>query len=116
MHLCSTRRARRALRAGPAARVAPGLPLGPELVELNPDEAVLARADAPDSAGSAPLQDAWLSLVYIVYCQMLAFFKALAVGVQADSPCPTGEVNRVVNGVEIHSFDFRHNRGTGAGS
>ena len=86
-----------------------------ELVELDAD-AVMAGADASDGAGSAPLQDAWLSLVYIVYCQMLAFFKALAVGVQADNPCPTGEVNRVVNGVEIHSFDFRRRPGTGAGS
>ena len=84
------------------------------LVELNADS-VTVGADAPDGAGAAPLEDAWLSLVYIVYCQMLAFFKALAVGVQADNPCPTGEVNRVVNGVEIHSFDFPHHPRTGAG-
>ena len=85
------------------------------LVELSPDS-VTVGADAGDGAGPVPLEDAWLSLVYIVYCQMLAFFKALAVGVQADNPCPTGEVNRVVNGVEIHSFDFPHHPPrTGAG-
>ena len=85
------------------------------LVELSADSVTVGAA-APGGAGPAPLEDAWLSLVYIVYCQMLAFFKALAVGVQADNPCPTGEVNRVVNGVEIHSFDFPHHPPrTGAG-
>ncbi len=50
------------------------------------------------------LDDIWLSLVYVVYCQLLAFHKAMALGVEADSPCPTGEVNRVVHGVTIHPF------------
>ena len=48
------------------------------------------------------LDDVWLSLVYIVYCQLLALHKAMALGVEADSPCPTGEVNRVVDGVTIY--------------
>ena len=85
------------------------------LVELNAD-AAMTWVDASDRKRLVPIQDAWLSLVYIVYCQMLAFFKALAVGVQADSPCLTGEVNRVVNGVRIHPFDLQRHLGTGAGS
>ena len=50
------------------------------------------------------LDDVWASLVYVVYCQMLAFHKAMALGVEADNPCTTGEVNRVVNGVTIYPF------------
>ena len=56
-------------------------------------------------AGSAPLDDIWLSLVYAVYCQVLAFFRAVELGVEVDNPCPTGEVNRVVDGVAIYPFE-----------
>ena len=71
------------------------------IVELSP--ARLASGDEPVGAGTG-LDDVWLSLVYVVYCQLLAFHKAMALGVEADSPCPTGEVNRVVNGVTIYPF------------
>lgn len=50
------------------------------------------------------LQDVWLSFPYIVYCQALAFYKALALGITPDNPCPTGEVNRVVQGVSIYPY------------
>lgn len=71
------------------------------IVELSP--ARLASGDEPVGAGNG-LDDVWLSLVYVVYCQLLAFHKAMALGVEADNPCPTGEVNRVVNGVTIYPF------------
>lgn len=54
------------------------------------------------------LQDVWLSFPYIVYCQALAFYKALALGITPDNPCPTGEVNRVVQGVSIYPFKAKH--------
>lgn len=59
---------------------------------------------APSSMGGneAPCDDFWLSLPYLVFCQMLAFFRARESGVRVDDPCPTGEVNRVVQGVTIH--------------
>jgi len=50
------------------------------------------------------LDDIWLSLLYIVYCQMLAFMKSYTLGISVDSPCPSGEVNRVVQGVTIHPY------------
>ena len=50
------------------------------------------------------IEDAWMSLVYIVYGQIFAFLKAYSLGVTVDSPCPSGEVNRVVQGVTIHPF------------
>ena len=82
------------------------------IVELSP--ASLAGKPRPREAGTSPLRDAWLSLVYSVYCQMLAFYKAIALGVAADSPCPSGEVNRVVNGVTIHPFKPHRNLRLGA--
>ena len=76
------------------------------VVELSP-ATLGAEADAnADAAGAVwRLDDVWLSLVYVVYGQLLALHKAMALGVAADSPCPTGEVNRVVNGVTIYPFD-----------
>lgn len=51
-----------------------------------------------------PLEDIWLSLVCIVYCQIFAFMKSYLLGNTVDSPCPSGEVNRVVHGVIIHDY------------
>lgn len=50
------------------------------------------------------LNDEWLGLTYIVYCQILAFFKSKALGMTPDNPCPTGEVNRVVKGVTLYPY------------
>lgn len=49
-----------------------------------------------------PIDDMWLSFPYIIFCQMLAFEKSLVVGVTPDNPSPTGEANRVVQGVTIY--------------
>lgn len=57
-----------------------------------------------DLPGAASLTDVWLALPLIVYCQSLAFFKALQLGISPDNPCPTGEVNRVVQGVTLYPF------------
>jgi len=51
------------------------------------------------------LNDVWLSFPYIVYCQALAFYKSLALSVTPDNPCPSGEVNRVVQGVNIYPYE-----------
>ena len=58
----------------------------------------------PYGVDASALDDVWLSLVYLVFGQMLAFHKAMALDVPADDPCPSGEVNRVVKGVTIHPF------------
>ena len=54
---------------------------------------------------SCDLDDIWASLPYITYCQVLSFFKSLNLTLSPDNPCPTGEVNRVVQGVTIYSID-----------
>ena len=80
---------------------------------FRPDELARIGADgrtetvsvaAGHAGGAAPVDDFWLSLPYLVFCQMFAFFKARELGVSADDPCPTGEVNRVVQGVNIHPY------------
>jgi len=48
------------------------------------------------------LDDVWASLPYIVYCQTLSFFKSIQADISPDNPCPTGEVNRVVQGVTLY--------------
>ena len=52
----------------------------------------------------ANADDVWLSLPYLVFAQLFAFEAALAHGLMPDNPCPTGEVNRVVQGVTIYSY------------
>jgi tagatose-6-phosphate ketose/aldose isomerase len=50
------------------------------------------------------LSDVWLGLPYIVICQILSFYKSLSLNFTPDNPCPTGEVNRVVQGVNLYPF------------
>lgn len=66
-------------------------------------EVVLVRT-GDEARRGAETDDFWLSLPYVVFCQMLAFFKARDLGVTADDPCPSGEVNRVVQGVNIYPY------------
>ncbi len=54
---------------------------------------------------NSDLEDVWLSFPYIVYCQLLAFYKSISLDLTPDNPCPSGEVNRVVQGVAIHPFE-----------
>ncbi|WP_073275495.1 SIS domain-containing protein [Microbulbifer donghaiensis] len=72
-----------------------------ELRREGTTEWVVCPADSVDTAG---LADAWLALHYIAFAQLLAFYKSLELGITPDNPCPTGEVNRVVQGVTIHPY------------
>ncbi|MEZ8738675.1 SIS domain-containing protein [Photobacterium swingsii] len=49
--------------------------------------------------------DIELLFPYIIFAQIYAFHRAIALGNTPDNPCPTGEVNRVVQGVTIHNFN-----------
>ncbi|MDW5417516.1 SIS domain-containing protein [Iodobacter sp. CM08] len=51
----------------------------------------------------AGLDDIYYALPYLLFAQLFAFESALALGLAPDNPCPTGEVNRVVQGVKIYS-------------
>jgi len=50
--------------------------------------------------------DAGLLFPYILIAQIYAFNLSVELGNTPDNPCPTGEVNRVVQGVTIHKFNY----------
>jgi tagatose-6-phosphate ketose/aldose isomerase len=62
----------------------------------------IAALDGSTLGNNIPLDDVWAGLAYIVYCQMLAFYKSVDLGISPDNPSPSGEVNRVVKGVTIY--------------
>lgn len=62
------------------------------------DYCLMFDAEQSDMA----LPNAFLALPYVCFAQTLALKKSLALGLSPDNPCPTGEVNRVVQGVTIY--------------
>lgn len=46
----------------------------------------------------------FLAFNYILVAQVLALFKSLSYDITPDNPCPSGEVNRVVQGVIIYPY------------
>ncbi|MGB6130048.1 MAG: SIS domain-containing protein, partial [Psychrilyobacter sp.] len=50
------------------------------------------------------LNDVFSGFGYIYIIQIYAFLKALKLDINPDNPCPTGEVNRVVQGVILHDY------------
>lgn len=50
------------------------------------------------------IDDAYLSLVYVVIAQLISIISAVRVGNNPDNPSKTGTVNRVVQGVLIHKY------------
>ena len=65
-----------------------------------PGDAVLQVA----SQGYHSAQALCTGLEMLVFCQLLALFKSLSLGITTDDPSPTGEVNRVVKGVTIYEL------------
>jgi tagatose-6-phosphate ketose/aldose isomerase len=76
------------------------------VTELNANDIAMKVIKLKDFLPDTPkeINDAWLGLPYIVFCQILSFYKSLALNFTPDNPCPTGEVNRVVKGVNLYSF------------
>ncbi|TCC44964.1 SIS domain-containing protein [Kribbella capetownensis] len=67
--------------------------------------AVSAQSDDAESwqiDGVADVDDAVLTLPFVVIAQLLALRFSVALGRTPDNPFPDGEVNRVVQGVTIH--------------
>lgn len=48
--------------------------------------------------------NAFLGFSYIIAAQIIALFKSMSYDITPDNPCPSGEVNRVVKGVNIHPY------------
>ncbi len=51
------------------------------------------------------LDNIFLGLEYIMVAQLISLFKSLSMNITPDNPCPTGEVNRVVKGVNIYKYE-----------
>jgi len=50
------------------------------------------------------LDDAQAAVVHAVFAQLLALRSSVVRGLTPDNPFPSGEVNRVVQGVTLHAF------------
>ncbi|WP_223588232.1 SIS domain-containing protein [Neobacillus bataviensis] len=50
------------------------------------------------------LEDIYLGLIYVLFAQALAVKKSIQLGLKVDNPSINGMVNRVVQGVTIHSL------------
>ncbi|WP_232697324.1 SIS domain-containing protein [Brevibacillus daliensis] len=51
------------------------------------------------------INDCYLAIPVILFAQILALKKSLALGISPDNPCPSGSVNRVVQGVTIYDYE-----------
>ena len=71
------------------------------VVSVGPD---LGDADAADLRLAVPaLPDPWLAPLWLTVAQRYALQRSAALGLTPDNPFPDGTVNRVVQGVTIHS-------------
>ncbi|MDM5326268.1 SIS domain-containing protein [Neobacillus sp. CF12] len=50
------------------------------------------------------LEDIYLGFIYVLFAQALSVKKSIQLGLEVDNPCTNGMVNRVVQGVKIHSL------------
>ena len=48
--------------------------------------------------------DEVLAVLGVIYAQLLGLRLAIDRGIAADNPCPSGEVNRVVQGVTLYPY------------
>ena len=53
------------------------------------------------------MENIMLGLNFITFAQTLAVMKSLSLGITPDNPCPTGEVNRVVQGVTLYPYTLK---------
>ncbi|WP_370666410.1 SIS domain-containing protein [Streptomyces sp. IBSBF 2507] len=81
------------------------LPAG-SVVAVCADTGVAAEdTDAWPLPGLDDVEDAALALPAVVYAQLIALRASRARGLRPDNPFPSGEVNRVVQGVILHSLN-----------
>ena len=76
-----------------------------DVIAVGPGEVAGApglRCFAVATAGS-PLSDSWAGVVFLLFAQMLGLFKSLHLGHRPDNPNPAGQINRVVQNVNIYA-------------
>lgn len=77
------------------------------IVGDNIEEDILNKADYVfnvENINYTVENEVLLPLQQIIFGQMLSFLKSINLGITPDNPCPTGEVNRVVQGVILHEL------------
>lgn len=77
------------------------------IVGDNIEEDILNKADYVfnvENINYTVENEVLLPLQQIIFGQMLSFLKPVNLGITPDNPCPTGEVNRVVQGVILHEL------------
>ncbi len=67
-------------------------------------EEAMELADYYYSFNNQEMNNAYIGLEYIACAQIISVFKSLKSDIMPDTPCPTGEVNRVVQGVTIYEY------------
>ncbi|MBY8876152.1 SIS domain-containing protein [Actinacidiphila acidipaludis] len=89
-----------------AAELRGNLPAG-SVVTVTADPGAAAPGADPHSwalPGLEDVEDVALALPAVVYAQIVALRASLSRGIRPDQPFPSGEVNRVVQGVILHSL------------
>jgi tagatose-6-phosphate ketose/aldose isomerase len=74
--------------------------LSPEPVSSPVDENVVIPA-----LGGGADRELYFGICALVFCQMLAMFKSIYLGLPTDNPVPTGELTRVVSGVTLYDLE-----------
>lgn len=77
------------------------------VVGCNIDEEIKEKADYVfelDLIDYSIGNEALLPMQQIVFGQIFGFVKSMNLNITPDNPCPTGEVNRVVQGVTLHNL------------
>ncbi|MGL4911485.1 MAG: SIS domain-containing protein [Romboutsia sp.] len=77
------------------------------VVGCDVDDEITSKADyyfELENINYSVKNEALLPLQQIMFGQMLSFLKSVSLDITPDNPCPTGEVNRVVQGVILHSL------------
>lgn len=77
------------------------------IVGDNIEEDILNKADYVfnvENINYTVENEVLLPLQQIIFGQMLSFLKSVNLGITPDNPCPTGEVNIVVQGVILHEL------------
>ncbi|NAW70574.1 SIS domain-containing protein [Vibrio sp. V27_P1S3P104] len=68
-------------------------------------DAMIAEGDYFQIPHFADADDAALAFPFLLFAQIYAFTRSFDLEIGPDNPCPSGEVNRVVQGVNIYPFN-----------
>lgn len=78
------------------------------IVSHNPSDELCELADYNVTYNTATNpNNVELGLAYITFGQVLSILKSISMKLTPDNPCPSGEVNRVVEGVTLYKYNYK---------